>query len=149
MAKLVSGLPDKAVPKPPPNVEPNPFAPAGLTLAKGDVAAPEPPKLRVGVTVGVAAGLGGDRAPNGEAEDADPPKTLPFVVSPRTPNGDAFDAANLAKPELANAEADVPLLLSLADPSVLADRALAVVVFVSDGDYMGWGHGQLVYARSV
>lgn len=113
-----------------PNAEPNPFAPAGLTLANGDDAAPEPPKLNVGAAAGGATGLDGERAPNGDADEADLPKTLPLVVSPRAPNGEAVDAANLAKPELAKAAADVPLVSSLAASSVVVDGASAVAVFV-------------------
>lgn len=110
LAKLVRGLPPRPPPKALPNAEPNPFAPEGLTLPKGDAAEPAPPKLRVGVREGATAELEGDRAPNGDAADADPPNTLPFFESPNAPNGEALELANLANPELAKAVDDVSFL---------------------------------------
>lgn len=136
LAKLESGLPPRPPPKALPNTEPKPpFAPAGLTLAKGDEAEPAPPKLRVGIgAAGAAAsGLDGDRPPKGDAPALAPlPKTLPLVALPSEPKGDALDAANLAKPELANAELDVPFFSSFVEScDVAASVAALSDVFVS------------------
>lgn len=131
MAKLVKGLPDSALPNPLPKVEPKPFAPAGFALAKGNDAAPAPPKVKVGAATGAAAGgLEGDKLPKGDADEADPPKTLPFDESPRAPNGEALEAASLANPEVANAAADVPFFSSLTEASDVAGVVSVVAVSV-------------------
>lgn len=123
MEKLVRGLLPRPPPKALPKAEPKPpFVPVGLTLAKGEDAPPAPPKLRVGVGAGeAAAGLEGDGPPKGEVFDAEPPKTLPLATFPNEPNGDALEAASLAKPELAKAEVDAPFFSSLAESCDVAD----------------------------
>ena len=76
-----------------------------LRPANGEEAA-APPKLSFGGADG-AAGWEPPRTPPREEDPDDAPNRLGFPDPPKLPNGEVEEAASLAKPELANAEADV------------------------------------------